>query len=471
MKTAKIILVLSVFSLLLPACKPSTPKPSVILIVLDTVRKDHLSLYGYPRKTTPFLEKLAKESVVFDNAYTPISLTAPAHTSLFTSSYPSEHQVLENGWKLQNWKQPLLAEVLKENGYQTGAILGSKILHRSINLNRGFDYYLDQGFVVPGSGADEDAKGPEPAEKKAADKSKPLNKRRARDVVNLAEDWLNQLDSHQPFFIFLHFWDAHRAYYLPDDFVRPFQLDPEFRAWLEANHYQLPEQYENVNEYDNALAYIDQNLESFFKFLDQKGILSRALVIIVADHGEGLGQHKVYWHCVKIYQEQVRIPMIIRFPDKAQAGRRLDPSASLIDIAPTILEYLHLKNTMESRGRSLLPVISGEEKAIRPCEYLERKWYPPDNPAHLEKWAPGRKAGIVCAAWKLIWADQEPIELFNLTNDPFELANLKEAEGKKSQELETDLKDHLQKIKFYSFKVQDYSQKMKKNLESLGYLK
>jgi len=471
MKTIKIILILAVVSMLSPSCRLFPRKTPVILIVLDTVRKDHLSVYGYPRKTTPFLEKLAKESVVFNNAYTPIPLTAPAHTSLFTSAYPSEHQVLENGWQLLNWRRPLLAEVLKKNGYQTGAVVGSAILHRGLKLNRGFDFYKDDEFTILTSTAKKNLEQDSAEDDETGARTKKAHKRQAQDVTKWCRKWLEGIRPKAPFFLFAHFWDAHRAYYLPDTFVRPFQVDPEFAAWLEANHYLLKDHYELINEYDNAIFYLDQNLESLFLYLDQKGILNRALIIITADHGEGLGQHNIYWHCLRIYQEQTRVPLLIRFPDQYRAGAKIDANVSLIDLAPTILDFLKLKDPMQGRGESLLPLISGEKKERRACEFIERKWYPKENLAKLEKWAPGKKAGIICGEWKAIWASEEPAELYHLNDDAFELTNLKDTEKKKYLELETILQEHLEKVNFFSVREQEMSKKMQERLQSLGYLK
>ncbi len=440
------------------SCRESRKKPSVILISLDTVRPDHLSLYGYFRKTTPFLEQLAKESVVFTNAYSPISLTVPSHASLFTSHYPSEHKLVNNGWRLENWKLPLLAEVLNKQGYQTAAVIGSKILIRYSELNRGFEYYQDRNFGYNIS----------IVRSKKFQKRKSI-KRLAQNVVDYGMDWLGKIKPGRPFFLFLHFYDAHMPYTFPQDWNKPFQNDADLKKYLEANSFLIKDDYDQVNDYDNSLSYLDQNLERFFRYLKEKNLLENTIIIIISDHGEGLGQHNFYNHWLNIYEEQVRVPLLIRFPRSEHAGRKVEAQVSLIDVAPTILDFLQVRDSMESRGSSLLPLITSAKSQIRPCNFQERRWFPEEPPPEEKHWAAGKKAGVVCGEWKLIWADREPVELYNLKSDPLELQNLRESEPKKYHELLPILQDHLEKINFNSAKEQAVPEKVRKTLKSLGY--
>ncbi len=434
-------------------------KPSVIFIVWDTVRQDHLSLYGYFRGTTPFLEKLAKESVVFTQAYTPISHTLPAHFSMFTSRYPSEHGVLFNGWKLKNWKYPLLAEVLRKKGWQTGAVVGSQILGEWHRINPGFKFFKSKPFEYQIK-----------IKKSAIEKEEERHQRRAKEVINWAKKWLSEINRKKPFFLFLHFWDAHRPYYLPEDYPRKFQLDEKFQLYLKQNYYIQEKSFEDINEYDNAISYLDEQLRSFFQYLKEQGLLSNTLIILTADHGEGLGQHNWYGHGLHLYQEQLRVPLLIRFPDGWKAGARVDAPVSLIDLAPTILEFLNLKDTMHCRGKSLLPLIKGTQPQIRDCQFAERRWYPEVNYEKIKNWAPGKKCALVCGEWKYLWADKEPEELYNLAQDPLELNNLIKQERKKYQELRIVMHNYIQELDIYSVKPQRTIEEVKKVLKSLGYV-
>jgi len=455
MKFYKFALILLAIGFILPGCKPRAKGPNVILVSLDTVRPDHLSVYGYFRKTTPFLERLSEESVTFNNAYTPCPHTVTAHTSLFTSAYPSEHKTLYNGWKLKDWSKPLLAEVLKKAGYQTGAVVSSAVLASWHNLNRGFEFYHDKDFEHQVGIVKKKENGP--------NLKIDFNQRRASEVINWAQKWLNEIDPKQPFFLFLHFYDAHRPYDPDPNYNAPFKLDPEFIKYLTDNHYLMQDKYDSVNTYDNQLSYLDYNLEKFFSYLKSQGLLDKTLIIITADHGEGLGQHNLMSHGLYLYEDQVRIPLIIRFPDKASAGMRIDARVNLIDIAPTILEYLKLKDPMEPRGTSLLGIIQGVKKQPRSCEFFERRWYEPS------KRAKGRKAGALCDEWKIIWADEEENELYNLNSDKFELTNLREMEQKKFLELESEVKKHLDDVKFFSVQKQTIPKEVQEQLKALGY--
>jgi len=261
-------------------------KPSVIFIVWDTVRQDHLSLYGYFRGTTPFLEELAKESVVFTQAYTPISHTLPAHFSMFTSRYPSEHGVLFNGWQLKNWKYPLLAEVLRKKGWQTGAVVGSDVLGKWHKFNRGFKFYKDEPFELHQIVGDN-----------IIFTKEEFYQRHAEQVIHWAKKWLSEINRKKPFFLL--------------DYPRKFQLDEKFQLYLKQNYYIQEKSFEDINEYDNAISYLDEQLRSFFQYLKKQGLLSNTLIILTADHGEGLGQHNWYGHGLHLYQEQLRVGFLM----------------------------------------------------------------------------------------------------------------------------------------------------------------
>ena len=454
MKLPRILPVLIMVCASYFSCVPKKKPASVILIVLDTVRQDHLSLYGYPRKTTPFLERLARESVVFDDAYSPMPNTVPAHASIFTGCYPSEHGVLHNGGRLENWTRDLLAEVLKKQGYQTGSILGSSVLDNWHGLNRGFDYYEDQHF-----------------EERAADKSSgpgPQH-RNADQVVQFAMRWLDQRKPDQPFFLFIHFWDAHYPYETPTGSSPVFKTDADLIKYLDENHYMLKDRIEDINLYDNMIYNIDLELERLYKYLATANLLDNTLIIITADHGEGLGQHNWYKHSLNLYQEQLRVPMMIRFPDKFKAGARLADPASLIDIAPTVLDYLKLQNNMQPQGFSLMPLISGQGKPPRECLFSERRWYPGQKPENDPNWAPGNKTAALCGSWKLIEADRENSELFNIEKDRFELDDVINRFPDKAKEFDYKIKDHLKPGRKLSNQKQTIPEDQKNKLESLDY--
>ena len=160
---------------------------------------------------------------------------------------------------------------------------------------------------------------------------------------------------------------------------------------------------------------------------------------------------------------------MIRFPRAEHAGAKVAAPVSLIDVAPTVLDFLKLKDPMQSRGASLLPLIAREQDELRSCNFLERSWLPEEKNDPDRNLPFGKKAGVVCGEWKLIWSDKQPIELYNLQADPLELKNLKEAEPKKYAEMDFTLAEHLKEINFNQVNIQSVPDKEKKALKSLGY--
>jgi len=324
-------------------------------------------------------------------------------------------------------------------------------------LDRGFDYYQDQDFERSVEVGQETGETRERLQ------------RRGEDVVAWAEKWLAKRDRRKPFFLFLHFWDAHYPYDLPADFVHPFANDGSFKAYLAQNHYLLKDRFADVNTYDNSLADLDYELMRFFSYLARERLLDRTLIMITSDHGEGLGQHNWYKHSINLYEEQVLIPLMVRFPDKRAAGQRIDAAVDLIDLAPTVLDFLGLKDPMHCRGASLLPLISEKKAALRDCDFLERRWYPEANPGNDPNWSPGQKAAVICGNWKYVASSAEKHELFDLGRDRLELNNLLELEPAKAQELEARLSQFRKGLPALPEKEQAVPEQLRKKLKSLGY--
>jgi len=461
MRIIKIVLALILVALIFPGCRESRKKVPIILITLDTVRADHLSVYGYFRDTTPFLKDFSEQCVTFNQAYTSIPLTLPSHLGLFSSHYPIQHSIDTNYKALGKWRYPLLAEVLRGNKYKTCAIVASIVLKREFGLDRGFKTYQDSHFEQTIR---------IPVIKDGKEKVWEQKKRRAEDVVRRAKYWLED-DNHKDkkFFLWLHFWDAHTPYDLPPDYEREFADDAQFRKYLEDNAYLLPEDYPQVNEYDNSIRYLDEQLKNFFKYLDDEGILSKSLVIITADHGEGLGQHKWYKHGKHLYQGAVHIPLLIKFPNGRWAGKKIDSPVNLIDIAPTILDYLRIKDSLHSQGKSLLPLINDKVKDIRECEFLQRQGYKEKPEEEVNDWEPGKKYGALCGDWKIIYSTEAEPELYSLKSDPLELKNLAKDEPQKYADLKKKIDFYLSLEDRSLAGTAEVSEEMKKKLEALGY--
>ena len=314
LKTAAL---LALFSL--PVAAASTP---VILISVDTLRADHLGCYQSGRRQTPHIDTLAKSGTLFSQINTPFPLTLPAHVALFTSTYPFVNGVEDNGIPLKAGATTL-ATVLKTAGYRTSAFIGSFVLDRRFGLSQGFDVY----------------DGPLDLHNKSAEG--PVEHKRPGDqVTEAAKHWLSE-NSSGPFFLFLHLYDLHAPYSLP--------ANPSLRH--------------GETGYQAELTYVDNLLGDFFAFLDKRGLLQESLIVFTSDHGEGLQDHGESSHGYFVYQSTLHVPLIIHWPvgSKHAAQSRMDDPASLLDVAPTILDAIGVAKPGAMQGRSLLQSVTNEE--------------------------------------------------------------------------------------------------------------
>ncbi len=436
--------------------KPKFPRSPIILISLDTVRADHLSCYGYHRETSPAIDKIAAEGVLFSNALTPMPTTLPAHVSLLTSRFPREHQVLQNGWRIK-MSLPRLPEILREAGYATGAVLGAAVLKRQTGLASGFDYYDD---VFDRSTSLNAARFGE----------KRLLRRTADQVVDASRKWIEGLDPEQPFFLFMHFFDAHTTYELvPEDYQRRFPTDPGLQRIMHERD-QNPVYTEKINHYDGGIRFVDDNLAEFRRFLEEKNLFDKCLILIVSDHGEGLGEHGYYHHGLQVYEAQVHVPFILRMPHKKWGGRKIEGLTTLLDAAPTILELEGMEPMPGAGGKSVLPLIRKRNRKIRDFTLIERRWYPPENPRGFADWESGERYAVRGSRWKYIWHSEPSAQLFDLTEDPHELGDRVSEEAEVSSRMESQLRKYLAVLKNRKAHIQDVDPKRQEELKALGYV-
>ena len=294
---------------------------NVVLISIDTLRADHLGSYGFRPTVSPAIDALARESVQFDNAYTAVPITLPAHASLLTGVYPNRHGIHDNGETLPA-AIPTLAEAFSAGDYQTAAFIGSFVLDRRFGLSRGFDQYSGNFDL----------------HKHVGDDPGTVQIRGDR-VEQAAEDWLRK-KRNRPFFLFLHFYDLHGPFLLPSPWRERYRRDP----------------------YDGELAYVDSLIARFRDSLRNAGLAQKTLIVITADHGEGLGDHGESNHGFFVYRSTTRVPLLIRFPDGRAAGRRISSIVRLIDVGPTLLAASGLPPLHSADGVSLLDAIDRDGK-------------------------------------------------------------------------------------------------------------
>ena len=393
------------------------PQP-VIVISIDTLRADHLGAYGYRAIHTPNIDSFAQHGTIFTAVDSQIPLTLPSHTSLFTSTYPFQNQIEENAERVPPGAVTL-ASVLRSRGYSTAAFIGCVFLEREMGLDQGFDVF-DSPFNFQAfsaiSGSMFFAGAPQ----------NPYAVRDRRDgalVVGAATRWL-AANRDKPLFLFLHLFDLHKPYRPPG--------------------------------YDAGIEYIDHLLGTFKQTLIKSGLWDRSLVVLLSDHGESLGDHGEYTHGYFIYRSTLWVPLLMHWPsDSSGHPVRSSQPAGLIDVAPTILDFLHIPAPASFEGKSLLANV--------PHAIYAESLHTHD----AFGWAPLRSLRI--GSYKYIQAPRP--ELYQLDADPHELHNI----YSKNSAQAISLKDGLTKLLAqYAPKrpatLAEISPQTKALLGSLGYL-
>ena len=336
----------------------------VLLVTLDTARADRLSPYGFVGARMPHLERLAREGVLFEQAFSVAPLTLPAHVSLFTGLLPPSHAVRDNADEPLSAAHSTLAERLQARGFKTGAFVGSVVLQSDRGLAQGFDTYRD---VPSQPGAPS------------------MRQRPGNLVVDEAIEWLEGTRG-APFLLWAHLYDPHAPYDPPDPYRRA-HADP----------------------YVGELLFADAQLGRLLAALDRLHLADRTIVVVTGDHGEGLGDHGEDTHGLLVYDSVLRVPLIVRAP--AIRPRRIADVARLIDVAPTVLDLLGLDGP-PSDGTSLVRALNGGRLDLE--AYAESLYPARMGRAPLHALREGR--------FKLIDGPQP--ELYDLERDPFEQDNV-----------------------------------------------
>ncbi len=367
-----------------PLCAQTSapPKPDVFLITIDTLRADHVGCYGYKEIETPTIDAVAADGIRFTQAFTHSPITNTSHTTILTGLLPSVHGVTDFGVPLSP-QHVTWAELLKKQGYQTAAFIGAVILDSqglAPGLDRGFDFY--DNF---------------PAKPDTKERWGRVE-RRAATVVQHAESWLNHRprgpDSSSPRFMWVHLYDPHDPYEPPPPFSEKY-----------ASHL-----------YDGEIAYADSALGHFIATLKKSGAYQNSIIIIVGDHGEGLGEHGEQTHGLFLYDSTLHVPLIVKLPGAAHHGMVIDSLVRTTDILPTVLSLTNTPAPAELNGESLVSLINKEDRETEPARELFGET---DYPLRWG-WAPLRALREESA--KLIEAPKP--EFYNLQADPRESKNL-----------------------------------------------
>jgi arylsulfatase A-like enzyme len=433
---------LGLLAWLLVGCVRETVPPNLLLISLDTTRGDHLSVYGYERRTTPNLEFFATEGVLFREAYAPAPTTGPSHATMFTSLAPITHRVVKNGRQLKPSFETL-AERFGAAGWETAGFVSSYVLDARFGWDQGFGHWDDEfepstaTAMVPAEG------GAEAFDRRATETTR-------RTLSWVEHDWRRD----QPFFVFVHYMDPHDPWVAPRQFVKRLRtpdLPADGISGMKAR-------------YDAEIAFVDHQVGVLVRNLDKLGFGENTLVAVVADHGEGLLDHGELHHGTQLYEEQMRVPLLLRWPLGLPAGRVVDGAVSLVDLAPTLLDLAGVSTEAGApmQGRSLLPRIHGQEPDAAEPVFLFR----PDNTE-----IPGEQYAIREGDWKLIVGPGEDArELFDLSQDPEERNDLSAAEPAKVAALDQKIRDWLETHRRGDTVPDDVSQDDLERLRALGYV-
>ena len=460
----------------------STARPPVILITIDTLRADRLSSYGSDRVETPHIDRLADEGVRFANASSTVPFTLPAHSSIMTGLYPPSHGVRENVGYVLGAEQVTLAERFRDAGYRTGGFVSAFVLDGRWGIGRGFDTYVDDFDLDSMAGAnlgsvqrpgpetiahalewlDEAVPSGDPDGEAGPGRPDPAPLKRLAEQVGggdggsrrpvpsgagagggEADDNAGGTAEPPPFFLWLHLFDPHDPYEPPE----PFRSEYEGRP------------------YDGEVAYTDSLIGDFRNALEQRGLFDESVVVLTADHGEGLGDHGESYHGFFVYDSTVHVPLIVRLPGGTEGGRVVTDAVSHVDIAPTLAELLDLAGTGAVQGRSLLPSMQGLQEPDPGRGVYAESFYALDHYG----WAPLRS--LRTADYKYI--ETPDPELYALLEDPDELTNVLLERRDVSRELRAEaleLAAELDRAAPEANPEPDLDEEALAQLRALGYL-
>ncbi|MFB6347412.1 MAG: sulfatase [bacterium] len=474
---------------------PST----IVLITLDTTRADRLSVYGYPGKITPNLEEFATGGVLFNRAYAAMPTTSPSHATMMTSLYPLQHRLMKNGQKMRS-DVLTLAEVLREEGYRTAGFVSTNRHFGSSGVARGFETLnqpesREEIVTVDGS------------------ETRDLDYRPARRTLRQAKEWIESNSKTKKVFIWVHFFDPHTPYVdrskLQQKLARSVsgnqnrwvnylrtELALEVPGKDEAGVSARQSFLESQRRYDAEVRYMDKAVGSLLDSLQQHRE-GRRLTMVVGDHGEGLGNHNWWGHGKHLYNEQVRIPLIVRFPDGRYAGREIRNTVEANDLYPTVLRAVDLDSgvlndrDLPIEGKPLQlagPDRSGQfgyaflqRRQYDPMSFNKRilyrivkvreNWFGPRDLRNRINYEFGQKYALVGGGYKYIHSTMYRDQFYDLKTDFYEQNNRLLDQPELASRYAGGLKDLIQRLRNQSPRgTASVDQEIRKKLEGLGYV-
>ncbi|HEV8441086.1 MAG TPA: sulfatase [Methylomirabilota bacterium] len=497
-------------------------RPNIVLIVIDTLRADHLSCYGYPRQTSPWLDRIADTGVVYDNAMSAAAWTPPSHASIFTGAYPSRHGVDRSHLVLGPDLIPL-PEALRRHGYRTFGVSSNYWLSRETRFDRGFDHFVHSWQLVQTRG---NARLERQHQKDGISLAASLDgweqghgwlhtcggmvnslyersTRSLRRSLHLYDDgawrvnsvvggWMREwkrLDT--PFFAFVHYMEPHLRYAPPGRYRKlhvPRSVDERRLARVNQDSYRYLTGRAPMGEedfailrglYDGEISYVDARVGQLCAALRDQGLLDNTLLVITSDHGENLGEHGLMDHVYCVYDTLLHVPLIIAGPSDFPRGHRVTEVTQTPDLFPTMLTLAGIRDEdvwSQVQSQPLFPAeVRGHDDRLGIAEYLEpqppmgalRRRYPEADVSRFDRTLRTVRAG----RYKYIWASDGKDELYDLAADPGEERNLVATEAVRVAELRASLDKWLASFT-HSASTEDVEldSLTRKRLEDLGYL-
>jgi arylsulfatase A-like enzyme len=469
------------------ASLPTSQRPNVILIVLDTLRADHLSCYGYERKTSPRIDALAQEAIKFDNCYSTANWTVPGHASIFTGKYSVSHGAHKSLSESASNRSPAnpffcyplsqeeltLAEILKGEGYQTAAIISNfGCVTPMFGLDQGFDFFFNKpSFTYRSATATLMQKT-----KFLFDEIGPYQSRfRLAETINgEVFDWLDgERQENVPFFLFINYMDTHDPYFPPPAYQRLYPGKIPGRMGdvhiYGERHLSVSEEEKQhlISQYDGEIAYLDESLARLLAKVKAEGLFEESVIVVTSDHGEYLGEHTLYGHSIGLYNPVLKVPLLIK--PHAGCGHSLDSSmrkvVQTIDILPTILTILDIPLPEGIQGNSLTGDVAHPIVA-------EHDVGPGYRSTFGGRFASEHTA-LIEDGYKLILSKTGDAELFNLSEDPGETENLAGSREYLSLQLSAAVEEWRNSVTVKDLEtapVPELDEESLRNLKALGYM-
>jgi arylsulfatase A-like enzyme len=393
-------------------------QPNILLVSIDSLRRDHLHCYGYARETSPTIDRLAREGTIFRTVVAPTSWTLPSHLTLLTALPPEAHGVVDDGMRLRG-NALFLAQVLWRAGYATGGVVSAPYLDAGYGFGQGFDLYDD--YTVAKASQNRSHQGTtSPA------------------LVDTVLRWLDGWDGggrQRPFFLFVHMWDVHYDYAPPPPYDRMF--DPDYRGAVTGENYEYGTQVHAgmdprdlthiVALYDGEIRFTDLYLGHLLDRLRAMGVLDDTVVVVTADHGDEFFEHGNKSHSKALYDETTLVPLVVRFPPRVPAGKVVDGQVRLMDVAPTILSLAGVSRPPDFGASAFGASYAAAD--LTPWITAPAGADPPALIAFTDlrtTYAPQPLAAVRTTSSKFIRGlrDQQSEELYDLAADPGEQVNL-----------------------------------------------